>query len=397
MPPEMRLLLLLSRPTLTTEQRDMAAKLIAHVTQWPTFVDTACRKFVLPMVYQNLANVPSAVPPDEALRAMREVAMQVTSEMLRRQAAFDWFHTHCVLPSRIDHAYFKGPALAARFYPDPMQRFYRDVDILVPPKAQADALGFMLSQGCRAFHFVGSRVEFIDLDRASALHDLLFTTPVPHLLTPCELVVELHSQIDQQTDLFDTETMLNNTRSIATQHHTIRTLPDAAHVAFTCYHHTRHLWSKLNWLADLDVVFGQMDFDRDAVLDHARSLNIGKTVEAAMKLHELTSAARHSSDFDHATPGVDLLRACETGLHGDLELEREMRKRHRMNVIAFEWQPVPVSLARRAWLQMSKFRPAHEDLSTLPVYWPRSLRLTAAYWFKFKRSIRRRMSRDYGA
>ena len=344
-PSEMRLLLLASRPALSAGQQSMAVELLPQVQHWAAFIDTAWRKYTLPMVYQNLACLPDTAPPDDVLARLRSLSLRATSQMLRRQAAFERFHADCVLPSGVDHAYFKGPALAARFYPDPIQRFYRDVDILVPLRAQADALRFMRDQGCRVFHFVDSNVEFINIDSDSALRDLLFTIPVPHLLTPQDLVIELHTQIDQHTELFDTDMLLNNTCDVATQHHSIKVLPDAAHIIFTCYHHTRHLWSKLNWLADLDAILGQQDFDRDAVLDHAQSFKIGPTVEAALTLHELTSAGRHSSDFGHTTPGLDLLRACESGLHGDLELEQKMRKNNRMNVIAFDWQPFPVSLA----------------------------------------------------
>lgn len=395
--PETRLLLLMSRPALARAQQSLAAELLAQVENWPAFIDTAWRKFSLPMVYRNLASLPFAAPPEDALETLRSLSLRATLEMLRWQAAFERFHAECVLPSGVDHAYFKGPALAARFYPDPLQRFFRDIDILVPPTAQADTLRFMLDQGCRAFDVARSRAEFLTLDSDSALREFLFSTPVPHVMTPQGLVVELHGEIDQQTGLFDTRALLDSTRPVATQNHCIRALPDTAHITFICYHHTRHLWSKLNWLADLDAICGQRDFDRGAVLAHAQSLRIKGTVQAALSLHDLTSAGGHPSDFERATPGVDLLRACVDGLPGDLELERAMRQNHRMNVIAFDWQPVPVSLVRRAWLQGSRFRPAHEDFSALPIERPRWLRLTLAYLFKFMRIARRRMNRGADA
>ena len=145
-PAEVRLLLLLSRPALTDPQQQLAASLIPQVTNWPAIIDTATRKYVLPMVYQNLTALHSTPPPDDALGTMRELSIRITGDMLRRQAAFKWFHTHCVLPSKVDYAYFKGPALAARFYPNPIQRFYRDIDILVPNKWRIDLLALCARQ-----------------------------------------------------------------------------------------------------------------------------------------------------------------------------------------------------------------------------------------------------------
>jgi len=393
-PPEVRLLLLLSRPALTTAQRDMAAKLVTQVTQWPAFIDTATRKFVLPMVYQNLGTVPAASPPVEALQTMRELAMQVTSEMLRRQAAFDWFHAHCVLPSGVDYAYFKGPALAARFYPDPMQRFYRDVDILVPTYQRVEMLRRMRDQGCKIFRNISTSPEITDLDCDAALSDFLAVTLTPHVLTPQGLLVELHDQIDHGTALFDTDALVRDTVEVTLQRHSIRVLPDTAHIVFICYHHTRHFWNKLNWLADLDTVCADPGYDRSSVLEYARALKIDSTVRASLELHDLVSAGRHPSEFDRATPAVDLLRACVDSLEGEKALEMKMRKGWRMRALVFDWQIMPVPAWRRAWLSLSKIQPSFEDMRQVPNWIrQRSIRYICGLGFRFLHGSQRRFAR----
>ena len=364
---EMRLLLLISRPALTLAQRSLAADLLPQVQQWAAFTDTALRKYSLLMVYQNLASLTDSAPPDDILATLRALSQRLTMEMLRRQAVFERFHAECVLPSGVDYAYFKGPALAARFYPDPTHRFYRDIDILVPHRQRIDLLRRMRDQGCRVYRNISVSPEVTDLDSDIALADFLSVTPVPHVLTPQGLLVELHDQIDHGTALFDTDAMLRDTVDVTTQKHCIRVLPDPAHIVFICYHHTRHFWNKLHWLADLDVIFNHPEFDRSAVLDHARTLKIDSTVRASLELHDLVSSAQHPSDSKGAmTPGGDMLRACIEGLAGDKEIELEMRRGWRLRALVFDWQEMPVSLLRQIWLRLRMFRPAYEDLRAVP-------------------------------
>ena len=390
-PPEVRLLLLLSRPALSAAQQERARELVLQVGDWRALIDTAWRKYVLSMVYQNLARLEEGGPADDVFAMMRPQALFMTSEMLRRHAAFDWFHERCVLASGVPHAYFKGRALAARFYPDPVQRFYRDIDILVPRAARADLIRCMIDQGCRVLLKRDSGHEEIVFATDAQLDEFLFMTPVPGVVTPQELMVELHGEIDQQTSLFRTSDLLRGAREVSTQNHRIRVLPDAPHVAFICYHHTRHVWSKLNWVADLAAICTHPEFDREAVLDHARGLKIATTVAAAFEFHDLTSAGYHPTDFDRTTPGIDLLGACVTGLAGDDDLEARMREDQVLSVLSFSWQDVPVSRRRLAVLGLRKFRPVYADFRTMPG--GRWLRYALATGLRLQQFASRRLTR----
>ena len=395
-PAEARLLLLTSRPALSDAQQALAAALVPQVTQWPVFMNTAWRKYTLSMVYKNLAHL-DTLPPEDMLKTMRAMSLRMAMEVLRRQAAFDWFHGECVLPSGVEHAYFKGPALAARFYPDPMQRYYRDVDILVPARQRTALMRRLRDQGCRVFHeTVETGIQYLELDSDSALDDYQAVTPVPHVMTPQGLALELHTQIDEGTALFDTRALLREAREVTMPHHRIRVVPDAAHFVFICYHHTRHVWSKLHWMADLDAFCAHPEFDRDAVRAHARRLRLESTVDAALDLHDHASTGRHPSEFDRVTPGVDLLRACIEGLSGDEDLEHEMRKGWRMRSLVFDWQPMPISPLRQIWLKLLRYRPVFEDLHSVPG-WPRvpALRYACALTMRFVRGSTRHLTQVF--
>lgn len=383
-PPEGRLLLLAAHLDWTAAQRAIAEELAGQVTQWPALVETAWRKFVVPTVYANLATLRQAPPPAEVLELLRGLSLRVTADMLHRRATFEWVHSRCILPSGAEHAYFKGPALAARFYPDPMQRFFRDIDVLVPARDRFALLRRMMEQGCRPFLHKTSGVEFLRLDRDRDLRDYLALNADPHVLTPQGMVVEVHREVDPNLSLFDTDALLRRAGEVTLGRHRLRILADDDHITFLCYHHTRHLWSKLAWLADLDAVFRHAGADRAAVLAAARRANIESTVAAAMELHDLASAGRLPGAGDPPTPGTDLLRACLDGLHGDMELEEQMRRGQRFHALAFDWQGLPLSPRQRAALFLRRLRPNYDDVRALSASGP--LRYPAAMLLKALRA-----------
>jgi len=388
---EVRLLLLLARPSLSATQRERACALIPQIEDWEAFIGTARRKYVLSMVYQNLASLDQNGPSQAVLGMMRSPALRGTVGMLRWHAAFDWFHERCTLPTGVPYAYFKGPALAARFYPDPMLRVFRDVDVLVPRNRLRDFLRFAIDQGCTVY-LKNEPGTQLDLSTDDKISEYLYMNPVPTLLMPHGLMVEIHDQIDQHTTLFRTDDLLSEARETSTRNHTIKVLPDAAHVTLVCYHHTRHLWSKLNWLADLDAIYTHPEFDREAVVEYARGLKLEPTVAATFEFHELAAKGLHPEDLDRATPGGDLLRACVDGLAGDDELELRMRKGQVLNALSFEWQKIPVSRWRLLQLNLRNIRPIYAHFRALPGgHRLRRMRYALATGFRIQRYAFRRL------
>lgn len=364
-PPEIRLLLLAARPNWSEAQAEMATSLIGQVTQWDVFIDTALRKYVLPMVYENLATLGDNVVAPDLLGTLRRQSMELTAQMLRRHAAFEWFHTQCVIPSGVEHVYFKGPAIAARFYPNPMQRFYRDIDILVPNARRIDLLRRMRDQG--GLIYVNTvAAEPSDLQTDAEMHDFLAVTKTPVVIFPNGLLVELHNQLDPVMKLFDTRRLVATALQLPMHGWDMRVVRDDFHVAYLVYHHSKHFWSKLNWLADLAAICGDERMRLDAASTVARNLRIGSTLTAAMELYRMAAVGQLPQDMKGSTPGADLLQACIEGLHGDDELELEKRPRRRMRAFGFDWQEMPIPFWRRALLQIDRFRPSYDDLRRVP-------------------------------
>ncbi|TVS00374.1 MAG: hypothetical protein EA407_14935 [Rhodobacteraceae bacterium] len=392
-PAEAKLLLLAARPSWSEEQKALADELVPQVTQWPVFIDTARRKFALPMVYENLVTLIDSPPPAEATAALRALSLRATAEILRRHAAFDWFHGTCVLPSGVAHAYFKGPALAAQFYPDPMQRFFRDVDILVPARQRMALMQIMLENGCKVFRKAPSGFEVLSFHSEADIRDYLYLTDVPSILTPQGLPLELHATLDHRTALFDSAGMLERACEVTLNQNRLSVLANSDHAVYLSYHHTRHLWSKLNWLADIAAVVTHPDIDLNTIrAQHSKTTRLGSTVAATLELHQLASTACHPEDFTNRTPGGDLLRVCVDGLHGDLELEREMKQGRQIHTVGFDWQRnAPAwrryQLSLRGYLHLK-----YDDVRS--IHGPRTFRYSWALALKLRRVAQRLIGRS---
>ncbi|TVP72817.1 MAG: hypothetical protein EA339_04935 [Rhodobacteraceae bacterium] len=367
-PEEARLLLLISRPSLNAFQTELALSLLPKVQNWQSFTITAYRKFVLPMAYRNLKMLPDHGLPDDTVNLMRSLSLTFSTMTLHRLAAFDWFHTECVLPSDASYAYFKGPALASCFYPDPTFRFFRDVDLIVRQEHRLGLLRRAISQGCTVYGHASVDEKDVKLVSDAALEDFLYLKMVPYIVTPQGVEIEMHAEIDYHTSLFKTDALLRKSREAIIRNNPVKVIPDTEHFVFICYHHTRHLWSKLNWIADIDAFCNKPGFDREGALQLARELKIESTVKASLELHELASTGQHPSDLDQPTPGGDLLQVCLANLSGDLPLESQIRRemKQRASVLGFHWQRTPVPIWRLAWLRLRKINVSYSVFRSIP-------------------------------
>lgn len=329
------------------------------------------------MAYENLVDLDNGAFPDNALSALRAASFRTTMNILRQQAAFDQFHESCVLASRVEYAYFKGAAFAASFYANPMQRYFRDVDILIPARSRTDLIRCMLDQGCTVVPKTDADKRVFAKSTDADLKQYLSLCSMPGMLTPQGLLVEIHDTPDNKTYLFSTDAMLARAEMVRIRQQDVRVLPLVPHIVFSLYHHSTHLWSKLNWVADIDAICTHPSFDRDEVLYYSRKLGIEASILAAFELRDLTGSARLPEDFAVSTAGVDFLHACVEGLAGDVPLEKTMRRYQRMDALSFDWQPNPIPMWKFVWRRLVNYKPQYSDFMLLP----------GGVWFRYAAGI----------
>lgn len=379
-----RLLLLLSKCRLDPEAADHVRQLAPAVRNWQEFTDIACRKFIAPYASEHLSTHAADLVPQPVLEKLRQLARVSTMSVLRLQAIQARFHADCIVPTRARYAYIKGLALPVQFNEPIGPRFCRDIDILVSEDDFEPVIRKAMSAGYKVV------LGFAPLEYAETKKDLDFVlkcTEVVTLFGEDGVPIEVHRRLDKTGLDFDINRAIDQSDTIRIGDVRVRTLPPDLHFVYVCYHHSRHLWSRLHWLADIDMMIVSGKFDPQTVLALADKIGIRPTIEAALEFHELSRKA--FPDFTAANPsgGTQFLKACLLNLDGDLELEYELRRGRTLPDFMSAWQ-VSARRYRSIYLRsvLMRFRPTVTQYrrSRYPkqLFWVYSLQRAFTHLFK---------------
>ena len=201
---------------------------------------------VLPLIYQTLKNYPeSLVPASVSKRLQSEFAAHALRSMqmqkgLRRVVDLLTAEKIAVIPC-------KGPILAEEVYGDIALRSFADLDLLVPPEQALSAVRILLEHGYWT-DFDLPQARWASLQKVEnhlplyhpvnnwcvEIHWALFH---PMYVQPFDLSAswaELEGGKEGRLDLEETLLML-------------------------CSHGTKHFWSQLKWLVDIDRLIRSRD------------------------------------------------------------------------------------------------------------------------------------------
>jgi Uncharacterised nucleotidyltransferase len=352
-----RLLLLLAKVDLSPSQAAAVRGLAAEVQDWDAFTELAARKHIATLAYKHLqAHAHDAIPVAHAQR-LRQIAHSFALGALRVVAAQIAFHRSCITPLRARHLYLKGTALAQLCYHDAGDRYCRDIDVLIHDHDLAKVVDSAIAVGYRA---LVSTVPARLTDEPADLRFLCRHADVVTLIGPEGVGVEVHRRLDKLSVGFPHDEMFETACGF-TIGGTPALAPSAAfHFVYICYHHSRHFWSRLHWLADLDAMVRAPDFDRTAVLLLAERIGIRPTVEAALDFQAiLATPLPWAETLSRDGGGGQFLRACLINLNGDLDLEEELRKDMTLQDFMSAWQISPGryhSFWFKSWLR--RLRPS---------------------------------------
>lgn len=360
-------LLLLSRPNLGEKDVSYAAKLCEQISDWPLFVSLATRKFSLPLVHRNLIQVfPSSAPENVDLELSRLGAIGLQAISLKLFAELKRFHELCILPTRCDYAYFKGPMLGARYLGDPGLRFSRDIDVLVDRDSFGAVLGMALIAG---YGVKPSQLEAPSKLDEHSLRAIVQYEPVITLVSPLGVQIEVHTSIDYDLGLFDSKELLANATTVEIDNNDFRVLKTSQHFCYVCFHSIRHTWSRLNWLSDIGAMLSHSSFDLDETLDFAGRSGLLPAVEATLKFFELSARAdRFDPTRVPRSHAEELLSLCMENLKGDLEFERALTSKNAVT-LPFYW-PLKKSVVFYAIVHrfLKRLSPSFYQYQMLPLH-----------------------------
>jgi len=313
-----RPLLLLSRTQLSHQEAHSARQLCKEISDWNAFMAIAARKFSLPLVYRHLTELGPGVAPADILASMRGIVRQMALSTLSINAANQAFHKTCIEPLGASHVYLKGPSLAARYYDDPGMRSCRDIDVLVASDYFETVIRTAISNGYQIY--LDPYEKPLPLGERD-LRAVLRYSQVVTLISPLNVHIEVHRNVDRNMGIFDSKALLGDVDEINFGECRMNVLPTDVLFSYVCYHNTQHTWSRLHWLADLDAIIRHPTFNVELAIMYSRRLGLQQLAEACLRLNALSANPEAREKVQTEGHAVDLLELCLMNLGGDIDLE----------------------------------------------------------------------------
>lgn len=363
---EARLLLASATPFLDDVQSKQIKSLAQQVNDWHFVTETAVRKFSAPYLYQALSEGASGVAPPDAMKKLSEYTKFTNFRSLKIAAAQIAFHKTCIEPTRARHAYVKGIALSLQFDGNFTSRFCRDIDVLVD-KRQFEQVILAAAENDYRVILTTKPLKFV-----ASKDDLKFVTKFPSdvgLISPDGVLIEVHRRLDKKDFIFNVEDALSSAVPVTLSGVTMQTLQPSLHFTYVCYHHSRHLWSHLHWLADLDLMLRSGRLNKKSIQASADTVGLAPTTAASIELNSLVSRSEKWHEANEKSDlACDFLQACLMNLNGGKELEYELRSGSFGHDLMSKSQISPDRLkSTRHTVWRSKFHPVLQQYLKRPL------------------------------
>ena len=359
---ELRLLLLFSRLKLNDAQVAAALSLCNEVEDWEAVCHAARDRFILPVVYRHLRRLEPPSLSAEQLALMKQQVMAQYRHDLNVIASLAEIHQELLESLDIPYVTFKGPSLAVSYYDEPAMRFSRDIDILVPRERMAELLARALSSGYKPLDPQGLADDSVSLAFV-ARHQKVIT-----LLSPRGVAIEFHSRIDNIGTVYDSRALIDVAEKARVGSAEVSVMPTDELFVYICWHHTKHFWSRLHWLVDLDAIQRHPSFDRGKALACAERHGLRATVEVCLQMADLLGSPGFEPSGHHDERLNELLMLSLEAMQNDDAFEHELSSRKPTPDFAFQWQTDRTHRLRwqlMGWLRI--FRPSYADYHEWPL------------------------------
>ncbi len=355
------LLLLLARERLDETQAELARRMAAGFREWRALAAIASTKLCLPFVHRHVAAL-ELLPRDAPVRqAMHAATLQQAGRWLKIASEQRRFHETCLTPGGVPHLFVKGVTLA-RYYAEPGLRTCRDVDVLVEAANldtvldAAQAAGYRVLLDPRRGRFVQSARDLRAIRR--------YKKDLP-LLSPDGTMIELHTTLDKDREIFDTADLLARAETAEVAGMSCRVMPTTDLAVYLAYHHNRHIWSSLHWLGDMGAILRHPAWSAGAARARAGELGLSEALEATLAFDALAGRPDRWADAPEG-PARESLELCLQTLEGGPETEKSV---YSENVHPKTNWRVPVAKRRHATREAWKARltPNFEQYLAFPL------------------------------
>lgn len=301
-----------------------------RISDWPYFELLVARHRVTPLVVQALTVSKVAVPNRlmESARQITRQTLNIIAASIRLAKGFE--------QNGIKTVALKGPALSQRLYGVPTQREMHDCDLLVAPDDFMAARALLEDQG---FVAVGAPAASAS---AQVIRAWMGQQKDVYLIDVVgEVVVELHHRLRPNAAILTGLGVRNATETVSLGAHPMRFFDNRDLFAYLAAHGTEHLWFRLKWVADLQVLLGKFDQRSiETLYQHACALGVGRSSRIALALTRQLYGQPLPPTIEAAIaddPQVDRwLNACHLAMFAPAERSLLQVAQDRVRMLSFE-------------------------------------------------------------
>ena len=233
-----------------------------QISDWAGFLESSYTHGVYPLVAKSLKSI-HAVP--EHIKSVLKITnldiarrnMTMTAELLRIMKLLE--------ENGISALAIKGPVLSQMIYGDITQRQFADLDILVQEKDLYRTVELLCDNGFVSEH----SIKFLkNKELLQVLKDFSIMRPSQNISIEIHWKLFLQSQIKNDYLHY----FYQNSNKVIINNYYIKTLDHNSLILYLILHGSKHMWERLEWIADVDRLARNKDADWDNILTSARRM-----------------------------------------------------------------------------------------------------------------------------
>ncbi len=337
--PEVYAVRLCCQVELTPAICQILEKQLTQVTDWEVLIEYATENFVLPLVSHHLAHIECV--PQLIRQQFKQHIVEATRRSLLHLAELTAIRRQ--LPDNTPCLIVKGLAISSVYYKNIALRFQRDIDLLLPVEHIQQLVPQLLNEG----HTLITMRDHIknNPEDLSTLIDYFVEIGIN---TPRGVLVEYHQKLSLIAGNFplSVKQLFAEKAEIKIGSETFYTLKPEINFAYLCYHHARHHWSRLHWLADINIIINSNTLDWNLLNSQIKKLGQQHAVASALRL---CAAVLNNST---AQEQLSALQLNQYGMHAT----REGLKFLQPGVIPPEKTQIKTTIRYRAQVYFSAIR-----------------------------------------
>ena len=208
---------------------------------------------VFPLYYQTIQMHASDLLSTEINEELKQQNLTIVMRNMRMTAELIRI-MNLLKENGIDALAFKGPTLAQLAYGNIALRQYVDLDILVKKEDIYNVDALLKNKGYQRVLKLTSSQEKTWFKYA---HDILLFSPSNGVH------FEIHwSLLDQDYPVhINLDTIWKNSRIISVNDQDIPTFSTEDLLLYLCIHGSKHLWERIEWIKDIDLILQTQEFD----------------------------------------------------------------------------------------------------------------------------------------